>query len=73
MKTNESKSEGTFNRLQRAAREADRDAALEAAAPDLLQACRSALSAITFGGGREIDWNAIADELRSAIQKATAK
>lgn len=40
-------------------------------APDLLAACRSARSAIVLGNGRDIDWNAIADELQDAIAAAT--
>lgn len=44
---------------------------LIAAAPELLNACRAARSAIVLGNGREIDWDAIADELEAAIAKAT--
>ena len=39
------------------------------AARDLLAACEAVRSVIIFGNGREIDWNAIVDQLTAAIKK----
>ena len=49
------------------------NARLIAASPDLLAACRVARSAIVFGNGRAVDWNAITNQLADAISKATGE
>ena len=54
----------------RSAAETIANARLIAASPMLLEACRTARSAIVLGNGREIDWDIIADELSVAIRAA---
>jgi dissimilatory sulfite reductase (desulfoviridin) alpha/beta subunit len=61
----------TIANLKSARGNALANARLIAAAPELLEACKSARSAILFGG--KIDWNKILDELMAAIAKAAGR